>query len=245
MSPGGLGVALSDLLRRRLEDHGTPERAEGEQRYLHSTLTHLGVGMPALRRTTRTFLREHPLDLPARLVLVDTLWQSDVYELRRAAVEVLARTVTDLRAPHLGIVEGMLRQAETWALVDPLSIDVAGGIALADPQARATLDRWIADEAMWVRRAALLSWLPVLREDPAQFDGFASYADRVLDEPAFFIRKAVGWVLREVGKRASADVVDWLEPRTARASGVTMREAVKYLPKPDAARLLAAYRSRT
>jgi 3-methyladenine DNA glycosylase AlkD len=66
----------------------------------------------------------------------------------------------------------------------------------------------------------------------------------MLEEKEFFIRKAIGWVLREVGKRRPAEVVAWLAPRTHRASGVTMREAVKYLPAADATGLMAAYRER-
>jgi hypothetical protein len=51
-------------------------------------------------------------------------------------------------------------------------------------------------------------------------------------------------VLRELGKRRPAEVVAWLAPRTDRASGVTMREAVKYLPSADADRLMTAYRDK-
>jgi 3-methyladenine DNA glycosylase AlkD len=66
----------------------------------------------------------------------------------------------------------------------------------------------------------------------------------MLAEREFFIRKAIGWVLREAGKRRPGEVVAWLGPRTDRASGVTVREAVKYLPAEDAERLLSAYRSK-
>jgi 3-methyladenine DNA glycosylase AlkD len=66
----------------------------------------------------------------------------------------------------------------------------------------------------------------------------------MLDEREFFIRKAIGWVLREVGKKRPAEVAAWLAPRTGRASGVTMREAVRYLPAADADRLMTAYRER-
>jgi 3-methyladenine DNA glycosylase AlkD len=66
----------------------------------------------------------------------------------------------------------------------------------------------------------------------------------MLDEKEFFIRKAIGWVLREVGKRRPGEVTNWLAPRTHRASGVTMREATKYLPAADAQRLMQAYREK-
>ena len=64
----------------------------------------------------------------------------------------------------------------------------------------------------------------------------------MLDEREFFIRKAIGWVLREAGKRRPEEVAAWLAPRTDRASGVTMREAVKYLPPEVGRSLMSAYR---
>ncbi len=61
-------------------------------------------------------------------------------------------------------------------------------------------------------------------------------------EREFFIRKAIGWVLRETGKSQPDLVAGWLAPRAHRASGVTMREAVKWLPAGQRDALLAAYR---
>ena len=66
----------------------------------------------------------------------------------------------------------------------------------------------------------------------------------MLDEKEFFIRKAIGWVLREAAKKRPTEVVAWLAPRTGRTSGVTIREAVKYLAEADRERLMTAYRER-
>jgi len=83
-----------------------------------------------------------------------------------------------------------------------------------------------------------------LRRGGGDFERFARYADAMLDEHEFFIRKAIGWVLRETGKRRPDLVADWLAPRIPRASGVTVREAVKPLPPARREELLAAYRAR-
>jgi 3-methyladenine DNA glycosylase AlkD len=64
----------------------------------------------------------------------------------------------------------------------------------------------------------------------------------MLEETEFFIRKAIGWVLRETSKTRPQEVYKWIAPRTHRASGVTMREAVKYLDTKPAARLMGAYK---
>jgi 3-methyladenine DNA glycosylase AlkD len=124
-----------------------------------------------------------------------------------------------------------------------LAADVAGSVAQRDSAgAGPLLDKWAADADFWVRRAGLLSELKPLRAG-APFDRFARHADGMLDEREFFIRKAIGWVLRETAKRRGPEVIAWLAPRTGRASGVTMREAVRYLPPADAERLMAAYKA--
>jgi 3-methyladenine DNA glycosylase AlkD len=66
----------------------------------------------------------------------------------------------------------------------------------------------------------------------------------MLEDKEFFIRKAIGWVLRETAKKRPDEVYRWIAPRTDRASGVTMREAVKYLDAARAERLTHAYGAR-
>jgi 3-methyladenine DNA glycosylase AlkD len=62
----------------------------------------------------------------------------------------------------------------------------------------------------------------------------------MLEEREFFIRKAIGWVLRETSKKRPALVYEWLGPRAGRASGLTAREAVKFLPDAQAHQIMAA-----
>jgi 3-methyladenine DNA glycosylase AlkD len=62
----------------------------------------------------------------------------------------------------------------------------------------------------------------------------------MLGEKEFFIRKAIGWVLRDTAKKRPAMVYEWLLPRVGRVSGVTMREAIKPLSEGQRAALLAA-----
>ena len=105
------------------------------------------------------------------------------------------------------------------------------------------LDAWAGDADFWIRRASLLAELRPIRAG----DGIARFARRaesMLEEREFFIRKAIGWVLREAGKRDPSAVAAWLAPRAHRASGITMREAVKYLSPDVGAALMAAYRER-
>jgi 3-methyladenine DNA glycosylase AlkD len=102
------------------------------------------------------------------------------------------------------------------------------------------LDRWAIDDDFWIRRSALLALLGNLRRGEGDFVRFARSADSMLADKQFFIQKAIGWVLRETAKKRPSLVFDWLLPRAARASTVTIREAIKPLSEQQHNGVLAA-----
>ena len=238
-------AADADALLVALRRVGDPARAEQEKRYLKSELAFYGAGVPAIRRVVQTHLRTHPAPTrTATVAIARALWKQPIHEARVAAIEILVRRAALLETADLALVERMLREAKTWAYVDPLAEAVAGSIVVAEPRAVATLDRWARDDDFWVRRASMLALLRPIRRGGGDFERFGRYADGMLDETEFFIRKAIGWVLRETSKKRPGIVYDWLAPRAARASGVTVREAVKYLPARQRAAILASYAGR-
>lgn len=228
-------------IEERLREEATPERAAHEKRYLKSDLEHLGTSVPAIRRVVKDFVREHPdLRREEIVALAKALWRVPVHERRMAAVELLDLFGDRLRAGDMALVELMIREARTWALVDGLAASVAGRLVDRFPSLDATLDRWAGDEDFWVRRSALLALLLPLRKGDGDFGRFARYADAMLEDREFFIRKAIGWVLRETSKRRPDLVFGWLRDRARRASGVTVREATKYLGESERREILEA-----
>lgn len=231
-------VTLDRTLDDVLRDSGTPERAAQEKRYLKSELTHYGVTVPVMRKAVRAALAEAPDLTRAELLrAVAALWSQPVHERRAAAIELMVQRVTLLEAQDLALVERLLRESKTWAFVDVLSAHVAGSLVARFPALGATLDRWATDDDFWLRRAAMLSLLVPLREGGGDFERFGRYADAMLAEKEFFIRKAIGWILRDTGRKRPALVVAWLLPRASRASGLTFREATRTLPEASRARL--------
>jgi 3-methyladenine DNA glycosylase AlkD len=148
-----------------------------------------------------------------------------------------------LRPADIALLERLIHQSKTWAFVDELAIAITGPLVERSPELLRVLDRWAKDDDFWMRRSAMLALLRPLRSGGGDFRRFARYADRMLEEREFFIRKSIGWVLRETGKPQPDTVYAWLLPRAARASGVTVREAVKYLSSAQRAAVLAAYQS--
>lgn len=229
------------LIERALRAAGSPSRAISEQRYLKSTLEFAGVTVPATRAIVTGWRRVHrDLTRQQLIRMAAALWDGPFFECKMAAVILLTDRRRLLEAADADFVERLLRTSGTWALVDGLASDVMGSLIERFPALLATLDRWAADDDFWLRRSALLALLvPLRRGELANWQRFAGYADAMLAEQEFFIRKAIGWVLRETAKKHPDLVADWLGPRLHRASGVTIREAIKWLPDTRRDGLLA------
>jgi 3-methyladenine DNA glycosylase AlkD len=199
-----------------------------------------------MRHAVNDLKREHgELDRGTLVLLVRGLWAHPIFEHRLMAVLLLETFKPRLRPADFRMLERLVRESRTWALVDELAVTVAGPLVERHPSLLGRLDRWSEDRDFWVRRSALLTLLRPLRRGDGDFDRFAAYADSMLEEREFFIRKAIGWVLRETSKKRPALVYEWLLPRCDRASGVTVREAVRWLSPAQRARCLAAYRRAT
>ena len=238
--PSALAATIDIELRR----HRNPARAPREKAYLKSDLEFLGVGLPALRQVVRAVKREHPgLNRQGLVALVSLLWRRRQFERRMTAVLLLEAFEPLLRPTDMRLLERLIRQSKTWAFVDELAIVVTGPLVERAPELLRVLDRWAGDDDFWLRRSAMLALLRPLRRGDGDFTRFAGYAEVMLDEREFFIRKAIGWVLRETAKKRPDLVYRWLIPRCAGASGVTVREAVKYLSPRQRADVLDAYAS--
>ena len=142
--PEGAASTVAEALRAA----GTAERAVQEKRYLKSELEFFGVTVPELRRVVTGAVRGYPgLDGAGMVAWAVALWGEPVHERRMAAVEILTLAAPRLGAGELAVVERLVRESGTWALVDGLAANVAGEIALGDPRSWPVIDGWAVDAA--------------------------------------------------------------------------------------------------
>ena len=120
-------IQVADRLEAALVSQGTVERAAGAKAYLKSDLEFLGVDTPTLRREMKALLRAEPgLDRTALVALAEALWRRGIFELQAAAAELLTMRVDLLEPRDLDLLERLIRDSGTWALVDALAPSVAG-----------------------------------------------------------------------------------------------------------------------
>lgn len=221
-------------------------RAEAAKRYLRSELTHYGVAVPDVRAVVRARRKAHP-DLTHTDIVTVTraLWAPPVHETRLAACLWLEAYADRLVADDTALLAELIGESDTWALVDVLAGSVAGRLLLRAPEAEAAYRAWAAQDEMWLRRSGVLAFLLPVRSVeayPRWFPVLGEVADPLLTDTRFFVRKAIGWVLREASKHHPEDVVTWVGARLDRISGLTLREALKRVPEERKAPVLLAYR---
>jgi 3-methyladenine DNA glycosylase AlkD len=223
--------AARRFFEQRYRAAGSAKRAVGTKAYLKSELRFYGTTMPEIRRAANEFAREHPYLTRAELrKIVDELWSTDVFELRSAGIALLSKYAELLTERDLTWLLGFVRRSKTWAHVDWLAADVIGGVVGESRTALRRLPAWARDENFWVRRTALLAQLRTLSHEAGDFPLFARLAAPMLGEREFFIRKAIGWILREVSKKRPDLTFVFLRENLNKVSGLTLSEGAKYLP---------------
>lgn len=163
--------------------------------------------------------------------IVDALYRTRFHDLRSAGLALLERQAKLLGPKDVDWLLDLVRASHNWAHVDWIATKPVGALVTAHPRLLRALPRWGRDEDFWIRRTALLAQLDELRAGRGDFDLFEEIAVPLLEEREFFIRKAIGSVLREVAKKRPELVERFLDRHAARCSGLTIREAAKHLPE--------------
>ena len=226
-------AAATAFFRVRFTEVGTATRARHDRAYLKSDLRFYGVTVPEIRRAAADFARAHPDLTRAELrAIVTALYATDRYEYRSVAIALLGRYGAHLRESDLPWLVGLVRASDTWAHVDWLAADVIGGVVERYPVGLKRLPAWARDASFWVRRTALLAQVRMLARGEGDFALFARLAAGMLEEREFFIRKAIGWVLRETSKKRPQLVFGFLRDHRAAVSALSMQEGAKYVTAP-------------
>jgi 3-methyladenine DNA glycosylase AlkD len=227
--------ATVEFFRGRFRAAGRPERAAYEKAYMKSALSFHGVDQATVRGACAEFCKAHPLDHDALVAAVDALYATDWFDLRSAAIGVLERRRKLLSPGDAEWLIALVRRSACWAHVDWLATKIVPH-ALPEPPTR-LLTAWARDEDFWVRRTALLATLDELRAGGGDFALFAKLAEPMLGEREFFIRKAIGWVLRDISRKRPELTFAFVQQHGAKMSGLTYREATRRLPEKLRARL--------
>jgi len=198
--------------------------------YMRHRFEFLGVKTPARRAASKPFIAAHAAASGDQLMATArALWQQPEREFHYVAADLLSRRQRTLGAGHLTGVRDLITTNAWWDTVDALAARVVGPIVQRHPSLAADMDAWIDDADMWVARSAILHQLTYGKNTDAArlFD----YCSRRSADTEFFIRKAIGWALRQYSYADPEAVQGFVDANRQRLSGLTIREALKQISR--------------
>ena len=219
-------------VREALRDAGNPARALQMQAYMKSALPFRGVAAPEQKRIWRRVFAEYPLDsFDEWHAVALALWRHAAFrEERYAAIAVtdLSRYASYRTFAAITMFAEMIVDGAWWDYVDAIATHQVGDILRVEPERMTPLlRRWARDDSMWKRRAAILSQIR-FKQDTDLDLLYACIAPN-LDDGQFFIRKAIGWALRQYAWTDPSEVKKYVREHRARLSPLSVREALKNL----------------
>jgi 3-methyladenine DNA glycosylase AlkD len=215
-----------------LEAAAEPGRAAPMQAYMRDQFIFLGVAAPQRRLAARDLLAGLTgTDAATLLEHARLLWQQPEREYQHVALDMLALHRRQLNIAHLPALLSLARQRAWWDSVDGMA-GIVGDVLQAEHQrggdSHAHMDDALCHEDFWLRRIAMLHQLGWRADTDAAWLFGAALA--LAHEDEFFIRKAIGWALRDYARHAPTEVLAFATEHRQRLSPLSYREALKHQP---------------
>jgi len=212
-------------LRDAFEQHANPGRAVQMSAYMRHISAFYGIAAPIRQEISREFIRTHGLPGKEQLEsLVVYAWNQQEREWHYAAMEILERFARKGDTTLLQLAEYMITRKSWWDTVDYIAPNIAGAVFKKHPELiPSQTDQWMNSGHLWLQRSCLLFQLKYRNETDQEL--LFRLCERSSGHKDFFIRKAIGWALREYSKRNPVAVVEFVNSHTL--SPLSRKEALK------------------
>jgi 3-methyladenine DNA glycosylase AlkD len=223
-----LAAEVMDRLSRVFEGARDPARAAPMAAYMRGQFPFLGIPSPTQKALTREVLaglgRPAEPDLAAVAL---ACWQRPEREYQYFACGWLRRHARLCGPEFIDTAQHLLVTKSWWDTVDSLAAHLVGPLVARYPRLVATTDAWLTDGDRWLVRTAILHQLTYGSDtDTGRLFG---YCTRQAGHPDFFVRKAIGWALRQYARTDPPAVRAYLAEHGDRLSPLSVREAAKHL----------------
>jgi 3-methyladenine DNA glycosylase AlkD len=222
-------TAMVRFVRRRFRELANPADAGPMQAYMKTEMPFYGIKKPARVVVYRELRDRFVIDSAKQYAhAIEAFWSLPHREERYTALHIAMQHEQFIAMARLPLYKRLIVEGAWWDLVDDVAIRLTGRL-WSDHRARVSgiMDRWIDDGNMWLRRAAIIG--QVKHRERTDEDRLFSYCARRAEEREFFIRKAIGWALREHARIQPGAVRRFVKRHRGRLSPLSLREAMKHI----------------
>lgn len=218
-----------DYVQGALKEAANPEKAVGMQAYMKTDMPFYGVQKPGrtpiLRKVLTDFAPSTRLEYEE---LVLALWGLPHREEKYIALGVAVKAKTFLVPKSLPLYRRLIVEGAWWDFVDEVATHLVRELVIGYPEETwLSVDSWIEDDDIWLRRAAIIC--QVGAKEATDADRLFRFCEQRGDETEFFIRKAIGWALREYAKTGPESVARFVMDHRGELSRLSYREATKHI----------------
>ena len=223
------GLTVSEFATKLLSELADPVKAGPMAAYMKTKAPFYGVQKPERVEIFRQMIKIYkPNTHNEYIKAVDSLWILPHREEKYAAIEYAMAYPEFITLESLKTYEKMIRDGAWWDLVDGIAAHLVGGALKNNRETvRPILDRWINNKSMWLRRAAIIS--QIRHKDLTDPNQLFKFCKVQAHEDDFFIRKAIGWALREYSKTNPERVKEFILDNQGVLSSLSYREGSKHL----------------
>ncbi|NQX71004.1 DNA alkylation repair protein [Paenibacillus alba] len=222
----------TDKLEAWLRAHSNEADAEAMAAYMRDQFPFLGIRNPQRMALTKQFWKEHGFPKGAEGVKVaDELWALPEREFAYTAILLLTQLRKESGPERIEVLERMVITQSWWDSVDPIADHLIGYHLQKYPeQIPVHVEKWLASGNMWLQRTAILFQLKYKQRTDVTL--LFSTIRQLADSKEFFIRKAIGWALREYSKTDAAAVRAFVAENEL--SPLSVKETLKVMQRKEA-----------
>ncbi len=219
---------FTEYTLHEFEQVADPEKAPEMQAYMKTDQMFYGIPKPIRYQTFKQAKQLHPiLTFDDYETVISELWEGESREEMYQALEV-AQHYKKFRTNSAWLLYvSLMRSATNWDTLDLIAANLIGDLVNKHRDHEKELLEWREDSNFWVRRASLLAHLK--HKQDTNLDLLSDTILMLMHESEFFIRKAIGWVLREYSKIDPQWVEQFVETYQEGLSGLSKREALKHI----------------
>ncbi|QYR22012.1 DNA alkylation repair protein [Paenibacillus sp. sptzw28] len=220
-----MNTTYAGRLEEWLRTHENAAAAEPMSAYMRNQFPFLGIKNPERAALTKQFIKGNGVPSGEELEEVALkLWALPEREFQYTAMQLLEKRLEEAAPSQAKLLEILITTKPWWDTVDLIAGHLVGSLFTRYPElVPAHAHRWIESDNLWLRRSALLFQLGYKGRTDREL--LFSFIRRCAGEKDFFIRKAIGWALREYGKTDAEAVRQFV--RETELSPLSVREALK------------------
>jgi len=213
-----------------------PARAAGAKAYMRNKSEFYGLSSPMRRQLVKEFIANAGYPTYEQLEeMVHYAWEQPQREWQYTAMEITGKFVKKAGPELIDLSEWMITHKSWWDLVDFVAPNIAGALFRRFPELKMHyIERWMESGHLWLQRSCLIHQLRYNKNTEGAL--LFTLCERMADHPDFFIRKAIGWSLRQYSKFSPEAVLEFLSDH--HLSNLSRNEALKIIRTKNSAAFL-------